>query len=303
MRWVLLFLALQFVAATADAQVRSVATSDPRPMGYLVGDVIERTVEVKVDKPFKLAPGSVPQPGQLAYWLNLVSVDEQQHDSGDVSAFRIKFRYQTFYAPLDTRKQTIPGMKLRFTDGARVAVADVPAWKFTTSPLREVSITGEGQSLADQIQPDIRPRPHNTRPTERGLIAGLVLALLTALALARYYAVWPFRRRPDRPFTRAASQIRRLHPDKSSQGYEAAILVLHRAFDSAAGKRLLSDDLAPFLAQHAELASVGGRVARFFEASAQWFYRGDKAGAAAELPAEELSALARDLGAAERRAA
>src|SRR5690606_5836027 len=124
------------------------------------------------------------------------------------------------------------------------------------SPLREVSPGGNGQTLADQLQPDVRPRLNDTRPTERMLIVMAALAALLALALARHYAVWPFRRRPGRPFTRAAALIGRLRPGDSGENYEAALLTLHRAFDSAAGKRLLGEDVETFLDRHPDLAGV-----------------------------------------------
>lgn len=303
MRIFLSALALLFACVDAQAQIRSVATSDPRAIGYLVGDVIDRTIEVKSDKLFRLVPGSLPQPGPLAYWLNLISVEPREHVGGDENVTRIELRYQTFYAPMDTRKQTIPGLALRFANGGMVAVAQVPPWKFTMSPLREVSPGGEGQTLADQLRPDIRPQLNNTWPIERGLIIAGVVAALILLALARHYAAWPFNRRARRPFTRAAAQIGRLRPGDSNERYEASILALHRAFDSAAGKRLLSEDVDTFVGRHPELATTRGQITRFFEASARFFYGADKDGAVTQLPAKDLVAIARVLGEAERRAA
>ncbi len=135
------------------------------------------------------------------------------------------------------------------------------------------------------------------------LVSGLA-ALAALTGLAWHNAWWPFHRRPARPFTDAARFLRtngaRL---QGASGYRAALLKLHRAFDLAAGRRVLADDVAEFLRQHPEFAPYAGEVERLFASSRQAFFANEVDQARAAMPLPALTELSTRLGAAERRAA
>jgi mxaA protein len=128
--------------------------------------------------------------------------------------------------------------------------------------------------------------------------------LLLALALLAYHqAWWPFRLRPERPFTRAARAIKERLAEDGLGGYRDGLLDLHRAFDVAAGHRLLAEDVPEFLSRHHEFQPLAGEITRFFATSRRAFFGNDLAGAAKVMPFKTIGELGSRLGDAERRAA
>jgi mxaA protein len=85
-------------------------------------------------------------------------------------------------------------------------------------------------------------------------------------------------------------------------GYRAALIKLHRAFDLAAGRRVLPDDLEAFLKEHPEFAPYAADIERLFACSRAAFFGNDNARARAAMPFKAIADLGLRLGAAERRA-
>jgi len=165
----------------------------------------------------------------------------------------------------------------------------VPGWTFTMSPLRQIAQEGGGLAL----QPDTPIRTVAQKPDT--VILALVAALLFGIALAHHYARWPFHQRPARPFSQAHRTLRR-HARQQGKPAEA-LIVLHRAFDAAAGQRLLAGDVGAFVAARPQLADSQPRIERFFAASRGEFF-GDTG---APMSLSELVELAHTLARHERQ--
>ena len=74
------------------------------------------------------------------------------------------------------------------------------------------------------------------------------------------------------------------------------MLILHRAFDATAGRRLFADDIDDFVSRHQQFRPLRDRIGAFFEASRGVFF-----GGAAEAPdMTAWVALCDDLARAER---
>lgn len=299
----LLLIALLPASGPALAQLRGVDLYAPRPFGYAIGDVIALSAEIALDAPYVLDPASLPPPRALDYWLDLraARLTDRGIDAG-IHRYTLDLVYQTFYAPLEPRRMTIPALALSAMDGERRVTVPVPSWSFLMSPLREIVATGPGSAMA--LRPDIAPRPIPTAGTVRGLLAALAVALLAFLLLAWQMGWGPFGRRRSRPFARAA---RAISPALAGSGvgasaYGGALLALHRAFDATAGKGVFAEDLTAFFEGHPAFRQVEAEVRRLFEASRRAFFRADPAGAQRDLPPPELVALARRLRAVEREA-
>ncbi len=296
--------------AAAAAQVRSVEVRSPRPFGYFVGDLVEAQVDLVVDAGFSLQPASLPQPGPLAYWLDLrrVAVAETARPDGG-RRLRLNLTYQTFYAALDARPLEIPGFAVTLVSeaaqGRTTARADVPGWSFTTSPLREIQPARRDDPV-DSMRPDGTVGPLDPQPA---LVAsgGFAAAALAALAaLARDRAWPPFRPRRVRSFASARRHLRRLKAGAGSgaaadAAYREGLRALHRAIDAADGRRVLADDLPAFLGRHPALAAQGDRLAAFFSASRLAFFGRDTAGARGLVSCAALDETVRRLAADERR--
>jgi len=261
----------------------------PRSIGWFLGDELEITANVTLPQGYILEPASLPHPGPLNYWLELRAINHHSTRKGGQEHWQLTSRYQTFYVPLEARQRRIPGFTLRFSKDGDMLDVKVPGWTFTMSPLRQIAQEGGGLGL----QPDTPIR--TIKPQPAGVLLALLAALVFATALAHHHARWPFHQRPARPFSQAQRALRRhlRHGGKPAE----ALIVLHRAFDAAAGQRLLAGDVGAFVAARPHLAASQPQIERFFAASRGEFF-GDT-GAPMALP--ELVELAHALARHERQ--
>lgn len=301
-----LILSALTLSAAAEAQVRSVEVRTPRPFGYFLGDLVQAQVDLVVEPGFRLQAASLPQPGALTYWLDLRDLDATASVYGDAQRVRIALTYQTFYAALDARALEIPGFTVTFVSesdhGATTVKAEVPAWSFNVSPLREVQPPARSDPR-DYLRPDGQVGPGDPRALLLGAAASTALALLAFAGLAHDRTWWPFQARRSRPFAVAARRIRAL--TRQTEGDAApreALLALHQALDTSAGRRLLADDLGAFLEGHQAFKRWGPDLARFFEASRRTFFGPEAEAKSGALSGADLASLARRLARVERSA-
>lgn len=302
-----LFAALLLLATPPAAQDSpslsvSVTTAEPRGFGYFVGDVLTREVTVTMADPLRLEKASQPVPRRLSYWLDLRSVAIDETAEQGHARYRLKLVYQTFYVPITPTLRTLPAQTLRFADGDEVVTAEIPSFSFVMAPLREVKPSSPAEGPEGYLRPDVVPHVSPTRDSRIGFGAGLLISL-AALALYAYYAArWPFRRRPERPFTQTARTLRRLEHKPDGNAYRSGLIDLHRAFDQTAGQRLLAEDVPHFLATHAQFQPLAPEIKRFFTISRQAFFGNNSSGAAKAMPLSAVAVLGSALGEAERRA-
>ena len=195
-------------------------------------------------------------------------------------------------------------MTLKFADGSGSVEAEVPAWPFVMSAMREIAPEKPEEGPVGYMQPDALPTLIGTScdRTVFGVAAGGFL--LALLLLAFHQAWWPFRARPSRPFTNAARSINhRAAPEADQDAYRASLLDLHRAFDASAGRRVLAEDVPIFIAGHQVFEPLASDISRFFATSRRAFLGNDLAGAAEDMPLTDVATLGKRLGEAERRAA
>jgi mxaA protein len=301
-RFLALIVVIGVLAASARAQVRSVTVLTPRLFGHFVGDVLTDEVDVRVADGTVLDMASVPQPGFLNQWLELVGSRVDMLAERDAKLYRLHLSYQTFYPALDARQLDVPGFTLTLKSGAHIYPAPVPAWSFGISPLREVLPPAKA-SGGQYMQPNILPAYYDTRD-EAYLALRLAGAGLIALAfLAHHLAWWPFVRRRGRPFARAARVIRKaLASGDKQSGYREAIIALHRALDQTAGHSVLPADAPDFFAQHPAFARMQDEFRRFFASSQSVFFGDNPAGALASFGSVDLRRFSEALVVAERSA-
>lgn len=299
----LLLLVLPVSVVAADTGVR-VAVSDPRDFGYFLGDVFRRDIKVTAPTGAKLNLASLPRPGPINYWLELRAVDIEEDAAAGAAVFRITLEYQAFYSALDPRRLTVPGFTLQISSESGTENAEIPQWSFVMSPVRELFPGKESEPTSVNMQPDMLAPLLKTGHERTVLLVSAGFVLLLFVLLARHFAWWPFHHRPGRPFTEAARFLKVNAAQLSGEGgYRAALLKLHRAFDTAAGRRLLPDDLDAFLQEHPQYAPFAPDIERLFASSRQAFFAGTNGEALAAMPLEQITELGSRLGAAERGAA
>ena len=243
----------------------SVTTIEPRPFGYFVGDTFRREVDVVVADPYRLDASSVPAPGRLNYWLDLRAVKLAESSAPGGRHYRLDLDYQTFYVPLEPITVGIPGLTLSVSDGKQGVEAEVPPLSLLMAPLREIAPVKPEGGPVGYLRPDALPRKVSTLNARIGFAAGAAATLIGLVLLAYHKAWWPFGARAQRPFTRAARTIHGLGArGRNPDNYRAGLLDLHRAFDAAAGRRLLAEDVPDFLASHREFQPLKGRYLQVF---------------------------------------
>lgn len=304
MRWHFMVLGLIVFGSPVLAAAPSIHVSEPRAFGYFIGDVLTRTVWISVDADARIDPATVPKPGPLNYWLKLQSVSIEETQRGGKRQYKMLLRYQTFYAPLEPRKLQAPSIKLRIVDAhGESGQAVVPPFSFLSSPLREIMPEKESDDRGALLRPDVSPKPISTMAEWTGMTVSALVAMATLALLAHHFAIWPFHRRRARPFTRAMRAIAREAAKARGEGdYRGAFIVLHRAFDEAARRRVLAADLDRFLAERREFYPLKPDIERFFAQSARAFFADDMTGTRGELPLPALAAFATALSERERAA-
>lgn len=198
-------LVLLFGCGIARAEPRVVAVEDPKPFGYFIGDVLERTVLIEVAAGDKLVSSSLPVPGQIKYWLWLRDVGAEPVTRQGRRFIEVRLQYQTFNAPLQPQRLVIPSLRLTFLEAASGhATATVPPFTFISAPLREI-VPRQGGNGAEtdgalpELMPDARPQHLSTANDRTTMLVSSIIAVLSFGLLAYHRAWWPFGARPRRP--------------------------------------------------------------------------------------------------------
>jgi len=288
--------------AMADQIVKDVTIRADRDIGYFIGDLISAEVEVTVPDGWQLKKSSLPHEGPIDYWLDLRKLEVQEKSSGNDRVFILKLLYQNFYDALDVRSQEIPSFPLYFSKVDQVAQANVPAWTVSVSPLREIAPPPQSDPK-DYMRPDASSAVIPTATVLNVAIVFALLSLLALLAVCYKLSWWPFRPGPKQPFTMASRQIARLRESGDThESYLRALLLLHRSFDSFAGKRLLAEDVQTFVKDHPQFIEMRDALLRFFEISREAFFKSDPAAAQKDMPFASLKSFAESMAQIEKRA-
>ncbi|MBS0251259.1 MAG: nonribosomal peptide synthetase MxaA [Proteobacteria bacterium] len=325
MRNWLAFAFLLLSVGGSSAAIEAVNVYEPRKFGHFLGDTLERRVEVITSGKTELFTAALPRPGALTYWLDLVSIDHSEREENGRRIYDITLKYQIFYSALEAKQLDIPSFPLRFKNPNSVApegetpsepstvsqsgnyTATVPALRLVISPLRDIVLddlmpekTGD---ISDVMRPDAVPQEISVAPRERLLWVSASALAGSGLLLLWHYAIWPFARRAKRPFTQADRQIRSLQSAGAGEApYRDSLLILHRAFDQSAGRRVFAADVPEFVAQHQRFSRLLPRLKSFFESSQLYFFSDNRRAAEDRFPIGDLSKLAADLAREERSA-
>ena len=235
------------------AQDTAAQVENPRPFGYVVGDLLERRVKLSAIP----AKETLPQPGRVDDWLELRQVEINGRD--------VAFTYQLMNAPAEVKTLQLPPLTLDAGD-SRVAIAE---WPFTAAPITPPFVLArEGLS---EIRADTPPQIIATRGAELRL-------LLYALGLAALMLWWGYEkfawRISDRPFSRAYRELRSL--EEGDGAYRRALKIVHRAFDEAAGRALFAQELPGFFAKHPRFEAAAADTHKFFSLSEQEFFTANR---------------------------
>lgn len=257
------------VGAAEERPLPRLEVHEPRAYGHVLGDVLERRIEVELPSGTRLVEKSVPKPGRAGRWLELQAVEASRTAGVGSHRFEIILAYQIVNAPREVLTLALPEVTLELSGGT-LARLTVPEWPFTAGPLTPTTILARGP--LDEMQPDAPPKPISTSAVATRLAAYAVAGGVLALFL--FYQLWgiPFLARSRGPFARAHRQVKMLAGRDDAGAVRDALREIHRALDEWAGRAVFSRELEALLSQRPKFAPLEADLERFFEISRREFF-------------------------------
>jgi len=253
-----------FVATSAYPATAVV--EQPRPFGYVVGDVMTQRVLLEIGGQ-ELAPAELPKAERVNLWLERRPARIESLPDGHRW---LALDYQVINAPQSLTTVNLPAFELQGApDGATLRIA---AWPISVNALTS------GGSI--ELRPD-RPAPAIATAPIRRQIAIWSSAFLLVLAAWLGWLAWRnWRAAAARPFAHALHEMRHLD-GTAPQAWRA----LHRAFDQTAGRVVQTATLPALFERVPQLQSLRPEIEQFFAQSRALFFGGG-------LPADRMSARA-----------
>ncbi len=258
---------LQVTAAAGEdaASIQPIVTQ--RDSGYLLGDVIDERVDLKLPPGMSVDPDSLPLPGRVAPWMEVRSARIERGEQGGEQGVIV--RYQIFAEVEQAERVPIPAFKLRVRDGAKTRVVEVPTKSFMLSPALPPTLSDEDRELKSAAPPRLLP----VRNTVLAVLSSMVAA-----ALCTGYLLWvhdrlPFLPRAPGPFARLwRSWRRRGRRGLTDDDGTALLHAWHAALNLAAGETLYPSTLPRLFANAPHLQPLRPRIEELFDSSWQSFY-------------------------------
>ena len=277
----LLGLAVCASAGAIDALAPAIV-EQPRPFGWVVGDVLTQRVLLAVaGRAFD--PAALPAPSRLGVWFERRVAHIDQAPDGQRW---LEVDYQLVNAPPSQAIVRLPAWDL----AGRVpgTTLHVAAWPVSVSALTMKAAPG---TSAWQVRPDRPPPAIPVRAVRRQfLLSSFTLAGCLA-AWTAWFAWRSWRAATTQPFAAALRELRGL-----DDAHPAAWRALHGAFDRTAGEVLREATLPRLFQRAPHLAPLQPRIRRFYAQSAARFF-----GAAAPADPPSLATLCLALRRLERR--
>lgn len=245
----------------AHERTGEVTVEQPRPYGYLVGDLLQQDVLLQVDgRPVEIV--DLPRRDRIGVWL--ARRDTEILTRADGTRW-MRLEYQIVNASKDVDVITLPKLHLRTTTPK--LFLDVPEWPVTVGAITASTVRNQGDLLP--LQPDL-PAPRIDTGVLRHRLQRVLIGL--AATIAGWLGWWQWREwqaRAAQPFARARAALRRLDAESPE-----AWRVLHRAFDATAGRVLQPATLPLLFVQAPQYAPLRDEIERFYAESAARFFGG-----------------------------
>ncbi len=286
-----------------DLKYVTIVEGNPtRDAGYVVGDLIDRTITLTVKKPFELVKESIPIVGYEHRWrgqisgieLSKVSSEEMQHS--DSVTHVIHLTYQVFTTGKLAKPAALRAeiLKIRNTEKKETFQYRVPSFNFRVSPL---SVFG-AVKLKEELSPFTPPfliDSSEQKLTLKLLIGLLGLSLLGLLYILGMRAWLP---RMGAPFAKAYRDIRKI--PETADGLQKSVARIHESLNKTAGTSLFGNTIDSFIQEQPAFSPVKKDIEKFFALSRQVFFEPESAQNLNEHSKDWLMKLCRNLRDCER---
>jgi len=276
----LILMAMAAISAIA-AQPPAAVVEQPRPFGYVVGDLVTQRVLLTTSE-HDFDPSVLLPIQRVNIWF------ERRAPRVEATADGRRWlivNYQLINAPQTLTTITLPAWDVPGKAGG--TQLRIPATSISVGPL----ISSSPSATAVELRPDREVSLINTAPVRAQLIAWSIALGLTLAAWLAWLRWRNWRDSLDQPFARALHELRRID-DSAPEAWQA----LHRAFDQTAGRVLQTETLPSLFERAPHLQQRRADIERFFSQSSERFF-----GAGLQSNLVSVRALCRDLRQIERR--
>lgn len=231
-----------FGSSMDNAFASAQRTDQPRPFGYVIGDILTQRIHLNADGR-AFVPAELPRVERAGVSLWRREVRQETDSDGE---HWLVLRYQIINAPQSLAVWGLPELLLK--DANSNATLVIPPWPFSIGPLTPPQPFGKDGLPA--LRDDRLPSPVPLAPLDRRIrfaVGGLLLTLLSWAGCAYWLHLKTGR---HRPFARAMRDMRVMQENSPS-----AWRRLQHALNDAAGHVVRADTLdklierAPYLAQ------------------------------------------------------
>jgi len=291
------------VLSSIDEKYVSLKEENPtRDVGYVVGDVISRTITLTVKKPYELVKESIPIVGYEHRWkgqvsgIELVKAETKEIKHSDSTTHVLNLSYQVFTTGKVAKPAALRAeiLKLRNTKTKEVMQYRVPAFSLRVSPL---SVFGQVK-LKEEMSPFTPPLllDASKEISRVKMLAGLLT--LSLLGLLYIFGMRAWLPRMGAPFAKAYRDIRKMAD--TPEGLQQAVSRMHQSLNKTAGTSLFSNNLAQFIEKKSGFAPMQAEIEKFFGLSRQVFFEPEAHQALGESPKTWLLKFCKHLRDCER---
>jgi mxaA protein len=258
-----------------DEKYISIKEVNPtRDSGYVVGDILNRTVILEIKKPYELIKESLPIIGYEHRWrgqvsgIELIKINTESKEHSNSVSHEIDLSYQVFTTSRTAKPAILRGevVKIRNTTNKDVVQYRIPSFNFRVSPL---SVYGQ-VVLKDEMSPFLPPLQLDSSKEMlylRILIGALALSLLGLLYILGVHAWLP---KMGAPFAKAYRDIRKMPNDSTS--LKQAVSRVHQSINTTAGASVFSHSIDDFLKAKPAFTPMKKELESFFSFSREVFF-------------------------------
>jgi len=247
------------VTSMVAAQPRVVPTivEQPRPFGYVIGDVVTQRVLLTTPRE-ELEPTTLPPIQRVNNWfVRRASRIETAPDGRRWLAVD----YQLINSPQALATVHLPAWKIE--DKTHDTQFEIPAASLSAAPL----ISNSSSSTDVELRPDREVSSLSTTSSRAHVLLWSIALGVILLAWLAWLQWRNWRDSYNRPFARAAHQLRRMD-EMAPEAWQT----VHRAFDQTAGRVLQTDTLPTLFERAPYLQPQRAEIERFFTQSNERFF-------------------------------
>jgi mxaA protein len=246
-------------AIDAGAAPAAAVVEQPRPFGYVIGDVVTQRVLLEIEGR-AVDPAALPKAERVGVWLERRPARIESRPDGHRW---LAVEYQLINAPQALTTVNLPSFELQGLS-AEIAL-QVAEWPISVNVLTPPTAFRAGG--LDELRPDRAAPTMATEPIRRQVVVWSGAFLLT-LAVWLAWVVWRnWRAATARPFARALHDMRRLD-ETAPEAWQA----LHRAFDETAGRVIQIATLPTLFDRAPHLEALRSQIERFYAQSGELFF-------------------------------